>query len=818
MMVKVMAENEPENIRSGCSAIGDPGILPISIMLASLYWLISHLCWLSFNRVGVLPMPVWPASGLEFVAGLLFSWKAVPGLAIGSFLANYFSLSGDFVHVLIVSLGNSIGPVFAANLLRQQTGLKPLDSWSHKDFSLLFVTSVLVAPFITSLTGIGSKKILGLVTMADVPYEFLKWWLANGFGILFLAPLLLLIVDRLTEKERYYCETSNFVLRATVFVTAWLWMMSSLLDYVWFNKSEQSLLVSFFPVLDPQQLINRLLFAGFILMGILLVSRLVSNLSGLEGKNKSFAEKLQKSEERFRLAMDATSDGLWDWDVPTDEGYYSPCYYTMLGYEPGEFAMKGEVWVSFLHPEDREKTLLLNLECIDNLRESFEVEYRMKTKDGSWKWILGRGKAASRDSNGRATRLIGTHQDINERKKAEVEQQRLHEQLAQSQKMESVGRLAGGIAHDFNNMLGVIQGYAELALQNPEKADQVVTYLHEIHKTAIKSADLTRQLLAFARKQSAEPRLIDLNSKVSGTLKLVSRLLGEHINLVWQPDGSICPIRIDPVQIDQILTNLCINAGDAISGTGNVRIETHNIILDEQACNADPEFTPGAFVQLIVADDGCGFDHCIKEHIFEPFFTTKEAGKGTGLGLATVYGIVKQNNGFIEASSEPGKGSSFCIYFPRIEGEVDCLVPEESIKSVTEGKKYTVLLVEDDFSILKMTRVMLEHLGYNVLATGCAEEAVTIVERDPQKIDLLLTDVIMPKMNGKELYDRVRNICPAIKCLFMSGYTANIIARQGIVEDELNFLQKPFKVKTLSEKVQQVLGIIENKAPEVSVG
>lgn len=764
-----------------------------------------------------MPMPIWPASGLEFVAGLLFSWKALPGLAIGSFLANYYSLSGDLAHVLIVSLGNSIGPIFAANLLRQQTGSRPLASWSPRDFSLLFVTSVLVAPFLTSLVGIGSKKLLGLVTMADAPSEYLKWWLANGFGILFMAPLLLFIVDRLTVKERHYCETSNYVLRATVFVTAWLWMMSSLLDYVWFNKGGQSLFVSLFPILDPQQLINRLLFAGFILMGIYGVSRLVGNLFWMEDKNRSFAEKLQKSEERFRIAMDATNDGLWDWDVASDEGYYSPSYYTMLGYEPGEFSVKGDVWLSFLHPDDREKTLLLNLECIDNLRESFEVEYRMKTKDGSWKWISGRGKAASRDSSGKATRLIGTHQDINERKKAEIEQKRLHEQLAQSQKMESVGRLAGGIAHDFNNMLGVIQGYAELALQNPEKTVQVSGYLHEIHKAAIKSADLTRQLLAFARKQSAEPRLIDLNSKVSGTLNLVSRLLGEHINLMWKPDESVCSIRIDPVQIDQILTNLCINAGDAISGTGNVRIETHNIILDEQACAGNPEFMPGAFVQLVVADDGCGFDNGIKEHLFEPFFTTKETGKGTGLGLATVYGIVKQNNGFIEVSSEPGNGSRFCIYFPRIEGEVVSLAAEEGIKSAPVDRKHTILLVEDDSSILKMTRAMLEHLGYKVIATSCAEEAIDIVERGQKKIDLLLTDVIMPKMNGKELYDRVLSICPGIKCLFMSGYTANIIARQGIVENELNFLQKPFKVKTISEKVRQVLGIGANEAPEVRI-
>ncbi|MCF8084720.1 MAG: PAS domain S-box protein [Deltaproteobacteria bacterium] len=393
--------------------------------------------------------------------------------------------------------------------------------------------------------------------------------------------------------------------------------------------------------------------------------------------------------------------------------------------------------------------------------------------------------------------MISTVQDITEYK-------RLEAQLQQSQKMEAIGTLAGGVAHDFNNKLSVIMGCTQLMLMDMQPEDPHYADLKQIQESAERSADLTRQLLAFARKQTIAPEPLNLNDMVEGMLKMLRRLMGEDIELAWQPDPKLWPVKMDPAQVDQILANLCVNARDAISGVGKVTIETKNAILDETYCVENAGCEPGEYVTLTVIDDGCGMDHGTLENVFEPFFTTKETGKGTGLGLSTVYGIAKQNQGVINVYSEPGKGSTFTIYIPRHyqeAGKKEAAAPAEA----PGGQGETILVVEDDRSILNMAKKMLERLGYSVLTANSPDEAVHIARETGDEIHLLVTDVVMPKMSGKDLSEHLKASCAQIKTLFMSGYTADTIAHHGVLDEGVEFIEKPFSMNDLGYKVRAVL-------------
>jgi CheY-like chemotaxis protein len=345
-----------------------------------------------------------------------------------------------------------------------------------------------------------------------------------------------------------------------------------------------------------------------------------------------------------------------------------------------------------------------------------------------------------------------------------------------------------------------------MALESLDSKDPLYHNLQEIFKAAGRSADLTRQLLAFARRQTISPGIIDLNDTISGLLKMLQRLIGEHIDLIWMPGHNLMQVMIDPSQIDQVLANLAVNARDAISDVGRVTIETENTVIDDAYLENHPGFVPGNYVMMAISDSGCGMDSDTFAHIFEPFFTTKKVGEGTGLGLSTVYGIIRQNNGFINVYSEPGKGTTFKIYLPAItskKGIGSEKISETPLRVGTE----TILLVEDEETILKLGKKMLERLGYIVLTANNPGEAIRLAEEYPYDINLLITDVIMPEMNGRELAMRIGLIKPNIKRLYMSGYTADVIAHHGVLEKDVQFIQKPFSLKTLYEKVRETLEI-----------
>lgn len=409
-----------------------------------------------------------------------------------------------------------------------------------------------------------------------------------------------------------------------------------------------------------------------------------------------------------------------------------------------------------------------------------------------------------RDSNGTVIGFTGIGRDISARKLAEEEKLRLESQLHQAQKMESVGSLAGGVAHDFNNKLSVILGHVYLAQTLLPENQPVRENLEEIRKAAEQSADLTRQLLAFARKQAIAPKVLELNETVTGMLKMLNRLIGEDIRLTWQPAADLWLIKFDPSQMDQILANLCVNARDSISDDGKISIATGNSTFDEEYCSHNSNALPGEYVRLVVSDNGCGMTSETLSRIFEPFFTTKDPGKGTGLGLATVFGIVKQNNGFINVYSEPGTGTAFTIYLPRYVGK-SVQVKNEHTAIATPLGHETLLLVEDELAILTMASKILTKQGYTVLQANTTAEAISFAKEHVGEINLLITDVIMPGMNGKALANVLQSFNPLLKCLYMSGYTADAISQHGVLDDGVNFIQKPFSLPDLAIKVRAVL-------------
>ncbi len=500
---------------------------------------------------------------------------------------------------------------------------------------------------------------------------------------------------------------------------------------------------------------------------------------------------LKSSETRYKALFETYRDGIY---FRTDDGKLIDFNQTMLdifGYTREEM-LKLSVYQLYDVPPDKS---IVN-EHVQLYGGVKDLELKLRRVDGKVIDCLISSNELM-DETGALIGIQGIIRDITARKL-------LEEQFRQAQKMDSIGRLAGGVAHDFNNMLQAVLGNLELAIRKVEPTSSIFKNLKDAQLAAQRSANLTKQLLAFARKQKISPKALDLNDSVSGMLKMVGRLLGENITLTWTPGVRLWAVKIDPTQIDQILANLCLNASDAIDNFGEVQVETKNIFLDANFCSNHIGAMPGDYVVLSVIDNGSGMTKATMERMFDPFFTTKELGKGTGLGLATVYGIVKQNNGFIDVTSELGTGTKIDIYLPRSEGEL-AKTEFEFEDPIPRGRGETVLFVEDELEILKVGENMLSWLEYKVLIAATPNDALKLIDSYSEDIHLLVTDVVMPVMNGKEMADQILSLRPNIKCLFISGHTADVIGDNGILEEGTNFLQKPFKLRELALKVKATL-------------
>ncbi len=518
-------------------------------------------------------------------------------------------------------------------------------------------------------------------------------------------------------------------------------------------------------------------------------------------ERKRAEEGLRESEAKYRRLHETMMDAFVRIDMTGRIQEANRAYQALLGYSEEELLQRtnGDLTPEKWHA--LEAGMIAEQVLVNGHSQVYEKEYHRK--DGTLFPVELR-TFLLRDDTGQPVGMWAIVRDITERRRAEEEKAKLESQLRQSQKMESVGRLAGGVAHDFNNMLSVILGYAELIKVRLKDDDPLLKDIQAIEKAAGHSRDVTRQLLALSRKQIIEPRLLNLNDLITSSQNTLSRLIGEDIDMRFYPEDDLQSINFDPTQVDQILVNLVVNARDAMPDGGRLTIETANIRLDEAYCRKHLGFKPGQYVLLALSDDGVGMDKELQSHLFEPFFTTKEVGEGTGLGLATVYGMVKQNSGFINVYSEPGQGSTFKIYIPSV-GEEEKKSEEIEEVPMAYGAGI-VLLVEDEEMVREIAKEILEEIGYTVLAAATPQEAVSLCENKDTVIDLLLTDVVMPGMSGKELKKAIEVIRPGIKVLFMSGYTSNVIAHRGVLEKGVHFIQKPFSMKDLAHKVREAIG------------
>jgi len=533
-----------------------------------------------------------------------------------------------------------------------------------------------------------------------------------------------------------------------------------------------------------------------------LVRKLETKMEQLEQdilQRQKTEARLRASEERFRSFVENANDIVFSLSPGGAFVYVSPNVEELLGYSVRE--LEGREFQSLVHPEDL-PACLTALERVMAGDKISGIEYRVRHRNGDWHWHMTNA-APVRNAEGQLIGL-GIARDITGLKADAAERAVLQDQLVQLQKIESVGRLAGGVAHDFNNMLQVILGHVELAMERNAAGQSARDDLLEIRKAAERSSGLTRQLLAFARKQTVAPKILDLNDTIHGMLQMLRRLIGENIDLSWRPGRGLGPVRMDPSQIDQILANLCVNARDAVDGAGAIAIETTGESFTPEHCAANPAHLPGDYIRLSVSDNGCGMDKEVLGKLFEPFFTTKPVGEGTGLGLSTVYGIVRQNHGFIDVASKPGQGTTFHVYLPR-HSEAPPQAAPAPARAPAGTARETILLVEDDPAILAISRTMLERLAYHVIGARSPDAALQLARDHAGPIHLLMTDVVMPGMNGHDLAARLLDPHPHIKRLYMSGYTADVIAHHGILDDGIHFIQKPFTLAELEAKVRETL-------------
>jgi two-component system cell cycle sensor histidine kinase/response regulator CckA len=509
-------------------------------------------------------------------------------------------------------------------------------------------------------------------------------------------------------------------------------------------------------------------------------------------------EALRQSEERYRLVSEISSDYVYSLSVEPDGSllceWITERFTRISGFTASEINFRG--WRNLYHPEDhsvsdRHHSALLS-------GQSDSVELRILSRDGQARWVRLYGRPIRDEKSGRVVRIYGAAQDITGEKQ-------LEHQLLQSQKMEAIGLLAGGVAHDFNNLLTIISGYGQILREQAEPPSPNAEYLDAILEAADRASQLTRQLLAFSRRQVLQIKLVDLNSIVAGVEKMLKRVIGEDIELRTVAGSNLGLVKVDPGQIEQVIMNLAVNARDAMPAGGRLSIETANAELDEAYFREHGAVEPGPYVMLAVSDTGGGMDQQTLARIFEPFFTTKEPGRGTGLGLAMVYGIIKQSGGNIWVYSELGQGTTFKLYLPRVLEEGKLMDDSKAQLPRSAQGSETILVVEDENAVRGLIRQVLSREGYTVLDTGEVEEALEICEKHAGNISLLITDVILPRMSGPQVAEQALKLSPGLRVMYTSGYTDNALIQHGLVQQTVTLLEKPFTPGTLSRKVREVL-------------
>jgi PAS domain S-box-containing protein len=805
-----------------------------AIALAATYYG-AALLGLHYASIGQSISLVWPPTGIAVAALTLLGSRYWPSIALGAFLANA-ATPVPLTAAAMIAVGNTLEAMVAATLLLRLAG-------SHPQFeNLRHVRALLLAALLGTLTsaliGTSSLWLTGVLHPSALPGAIAVWWAGDMLGALVVAPLLLswaIPRDGRTNTRRL----AEVLLLCAGTVIAGEIGLGGLLDspvvgevnypyllfpfVIWaalrFSARGASLMTFTVAAVAVGHVVagagpfvsttaSRTLFEVTCYLGAVSVTGLVLAAAvSLERDRATTA--LRESEERLRQALNAARMGVWVWSVEANALTWDDNLRRLYGLLPGASISGYDDFISRVHPEDRSyvaETVRKVLEESGDL----DYEFRIVLPDGRIRWIADLGEIR-RDEQGRPMYLTGVCTDVTDRRVAE-------ERLRQAHRMESVGRLAGGVAHEANNQMSVVLGASEFILRRPDVPEAIRTDVEFIQKAAERTATVTAQLLAFSRRQILKPEVINLNAVIGGWEPVLRRIMGADCGVVLALSPAIGLVKADPGQLEQVLLNLALNARDAMPRGGRITLETCSAELTAAYARSKGAISiePGHYVMLAVSDTGHGMDQDTLSHVFEPFFTTKGVGQGTGLGLSTVYGIVKQSAGYIWVYSEPGQGTTFKIYFPvRTGGIVSSEKPELPPRSRSAE---CVLVVEDEDILRAVMRRSLEDAGYRVLEAGSAAEALKLVRENNRSIDLLLTDVIMPGKSGRELAEEVALLRPRLPMLYTSGYTDGDIERRGLLPPGSAFLQKPVTPEALVRAVQRELATSASSARTTLTG
>jgi PAS domain S-box-containing protein len=792
-----------------------------SAVLCAVYYG-AALLGLHYASIGQSISLVWPPTGIAIAALTMLGPRYWPAIALGAFLAN----AATPVHLgtaAAIAAGNTLEALVAAYLLRRTAGPRPqLDDIKHVRTFLLLAAPL--GALCSALIGSVSLWLSGSLAAPAAPGALI-WWTGDLLGALVVAPLLFAWAKS-PESPHFPRRLAEVVLLCVGTVLAGEIGLGGVLRGSLLAKVEYPYLLFPFVIWAALRFGARGASLMTFTVAAIAVSHTVaggspfvsatatSTLLGVASYLAAVAvtglvlaaavrweryhatKALAQSEESLRRALDAARMGIWFWSVENGVLTWDANLRQLYGLEAGEQVSTYDDFLARVHPEDRDRVGNAVRRVLE-VGGDLDYEFRIMLPDGRVRWIADHGEIR-RDEQGRPVYLTGICTDVTERRVSE-------DRLRQAHRMESVGRLAGGVAHETNNQMSVVLGASGFILKRPDVPEAVRADVEFIQKAAERTAAVTAQLLAFSRRQILKPEVLDLNALIKGWEPVLRRIMGEDCGVVLRLAPGVGPVRADPGQLEQVLLNLALNARDAMPRGGRISIETFQFEITPAYTGAKPGtvIQPGSYVVLAVSDTGHGMDKETVSHIFEPFFTTKGVGQGTGLGLSTVYGIVKQSDGYVWVYSEPGQGTTFKIYLPLRSGTLSQPRRDSAPAQAMPGE--TILVVEDEMAVRHMMTRALEDAGYRVLQAGGSAEALEVLARTPEKVSLLLTDVVMPGMNGRELAEQVEEVSPGIPALFTSGYTNSEIERRGLLQPGAAFIQKPLTPHTLVRAVQKTL-------------
>jgi PAS domain S-box-containing protein len=791
-------------------------------LLAAAYWAAAWL-GLRYVTIGHSISLVWPPAGLAFAALVVLGPRMWPGVTLGAFLANAMT-PVPLAAAAGIALGNTGEALVAALILRRVAGSRPQLEEPRQVRVLLFTAAPLGA-LLAALVGVAALHLTGALDSHTGLRALLTWWAGDMLGLLIVAPVCFSwAAQPLARDTRWVLEVVALVVGTAA--AADLGLLQSVyfpalgeLEYtyllfpfvVWaavrFGPRGASLVTLSVAAVAVWHTVRGggpflvesaggTLFAMACYLLVLAVTGLLV-ASAVWNERDRATHALQRSEEHLRLALDAARMGIWYWSVESNVLVWDDNLRALYGLTPGQPVGGYQEFLGRVHPDDRHFVSESVTRAI-NEGGSLDYEFRIQLPDGRMRWIADQGRV-ERDRDGRPRYLTGVCMDVTDRRGAE-------ERLRQSHRMESVGRLAGGVAHEANNQMSVVIGAADFILRRPDVPDAVRVDVEHIRKAAERTSAVTAQLLAFSRRQILQPVVLDLPSLVTRWESVLRRVMGEDCAVLVRALEGVAPVRADPGQLEQALLNLALNARDAMPRGGTLTVEVFSAVLSDAYLSRRPGINvrPGRYVVLAVSDTGHGMDAKTLSHAFEPFFTTKGVGHGTGLGLSTVYGIVKQSDGYVWAYSEPGQGSTFKLYLPAVS-RTSPAPAASAPPAAGPGRGELILVVEDDDGVRWMTRRILVDAGYQVLEAADGASALELFGRDGAAVRLLVTDLVMPGMAGRELADRLAKLRPGIPVLFTSGYTDGEIVRRGLLEPGTAFVQKPFDPDAIVRLVRERL-------------